>query len=73
MLNLVKMLLLHIGSYDFKFKNNLSNDIKIKASTNGKNVNITILELKNFIPSLNIYKYFEYILISIGGIFYANI
>jgi len=47
MLNQVKMLLLHIGSYDFKFKNNLSNDIKIKASTNGKNVNITILELKN--------------------------
>ena len=47
MLNLVKMLQLHIGSYDFKFKNNLSNDIKIKASTNGKNVNITILELKN--------------------------
>lgn len=34
------------GSYDFKFVNNSSNDIKIKASTDGSNVTITINSMK---------------------------
>ena len=33
------------GSYDFKFKNNSGNDIKIEASTNGKNVTITLIRI----------------------------
>ena len=46
MLNLVKMLLLHIGSYDFKFKNNRTYPIKIEAvAKNGIN-KISILGIK---------------------------
>lgn len=33
------------GSYDFKFKNNSGNDIKIEASTNGKNVTISLIRI----------------------------
>ena len=34
------------GSYDFKFRNDSGNDIKITASTDGKNVTTTITALK---------------------------
>ncbi len=34
------------GSYDFKFINNTGNDIKIKASTDGSNVTISINSIK---------------------------
>lgn len=34
------------GSYDLKFVNNSGNDIKIKASTDGKSVTISIISLK---------------------------
>lgn len=34
------------GSYDFKFKNNTGNDIKIKSSTDGKSVTTTIYSVK---------------------------
>lgn len=34
------------GSYDLKFVNNTNNDIKIKASTDGSSVTITINALK---------------------------
>lgn len=34
------------GSYDLKFVNNSGNDIKIKASTDGKSVTISIVSLK---------------------------
>lgn len=34
------------GSYDFKFKNNSANDIKIKCSTNGSTVSTTLIALK---------------------------
>lgn len=34
------------GSYDFKFKNNTGNDIKIKSSTDGKSVTTTIFSVK---------------------------
>lgn len=35
------------GSYDLKFVNNLGNDLKIKASTDGKNVIVNLISLKN--------------------------
>ena len=34
------------GSYDLKFKNNLENDIKILASSDGKTVTVSILSIK---------------------------
>ena len=34
------------GSYDLKFRNDTGNDIKIKASTDDKNVTITLVSLK---------------------------
>lgn len=34
------------GSYDFKFKNNSGNDIKINCSTNGKSVTTTLISIK---------------------------
>lgn len=34
------------GSYDFKFRNNLGNDIKINCSTNGKSVTTTLISIK---------------------------
>lgn len=34
------------GSYDFKFRNNSGNDIKINCSSNGKNVSVTLFALK---------------------------
>lgn len=34
------------GSYDFKFLNNSGNTIKIKASTDDKNVTISIIKLE---------------------------
>ena len=34
------------GSYDLKFRNDSGNDIKIKASTDDKNVTITLVSLK---------------------------
>ena len=34
------------GSYDFKFINNYDFDIKIKCSTNGKTVNVSIIGIK---------------------------
>lgn len=34
------------GSYDFKFRNDSGNDIKIKASTDGKSVTTTLVSLK---------------------------
>ena len=33
------------GSYDLKFKNNLGNDIKIKASSDGNNVTVSLYKL----------------------------
>ena len=46
MLNLVKMLLLHIGSYDFKFQNNSGNDIKLTFNVTSDNVTATIYKLQ---------------------------
>lgn len=34
------------GSYDFKFKNNSGNDIKINCSTDGKSVTTTLISMK---------------------------
>ena len=34
------------GSYDFQFKNNTGNDIKINCSTDGQSVTTTIFALK---------------------------
>lgn len=34
------------GSYDFKFRNNSGNDIKINCSTNGKSVTTTLISIK---------------------------
>ena len=34
------------GSYDFKFKNNSGNDIKINCSTDGKSVTTTLISIK---------------------------
>lgn len=34
------------GSYDFKFRNNSGNDIKINCSSDGKTVNIALISLK---------------------------
>ncbi len=33
------------GSYDLKFKNDLGNDIKIKASSDGNNVTVSLYKL----------------------------
>ena len=34
------------GSYDFKFRNNTGNDIKITCSTDGSSVTTTLIALK---------------------------
>lgn len=34
------------GSYDFKFRNNSGNDIKINCSSDGKNVTVNLIALK---------------------------
>jgi vancomycin resistance protein YoaR len=34
------------GSYDFKFRNDSGNDIKIKASTDGNSINIVLISLQ---------------------------
>lgn len=34
------------GSYDFKFRNDFGNDIKILASTDGSNVTTTLLSIQ---------------------------
>lgn len=34
------------GSYDFKFRNNTGNDVKINCSTDGKSVTTTLIALE---------------------------
>lgn len=34
------------GSYDFKFRNNSGNDIKINCSTDSKSITVTLISLK---------------------------